>query len=75
MVTLSNPLQTAGLRKFVASQQVHTIHIVSTAENPESIFPKEDGLGCMRGLAVAMLCNIVLGLMIVGAWELWRFLR
>jgi hypothetical protein len=29
----------------------------------------------MRGLAVAMLCNIILVLTIAAGWGLWRFLR
>jgi len=37
--------------------------------------PADDGLGCMRGLAVAMLCNIFLVLIIAGGWGLWFLLH
>ena len=37
--------------------------------------PEDDGLGCMRGLAVAMFCNVILVLMIAAVWGLWRLLR
>jgi hypothetical protein len=37
--------------------------------------PEDDGLGCMRGFAVAMLLNVGFVLMIAAGWELWRLLR
>lgn len=33
--------------------------------------PADDGLGFMRGLAIAMLCNLSLVLVIAAGWVLW----
>ncbi len=44
-------------------------------ELPFEIEPENDGLGCIRGFAFAMLFNVVLALTIFGAWEIWKHLR
>ena len=64
-------------------QSTHAVHLslvpketdASSLKSKESSVPADDGLGCMRGLAVAMLFNAALILMIAGCWELWRLLR
>ena len=53
--------------------RVNGRRLVKTDE-PQAV-PEDDGLGCMRGLAVAMLCNVVFVLMVAAGWELWRMLR
>jgi Mg/Co/Ni transporter MgtE len=36
---------------------------------------EENPVGAFRGLAFAMVFNLMLALMAVGGWELWRMLR
>lgn len=36
---------------------------------------QNDGLGCMRGLAFAMLLNLLFWLIILAGWEVWHHLR
>ena len=55
------------------SIQARHLQLVERAE-PRGI-PEDDGLGCMRGLAVAMICNLIFALMIAAGWGLWRLLR
>ena len=43
------------------------------SEEPHA--PTDDGLGCMRGFAVAMLFNIILTAAVIAGWQLWRFFR
>ena len=53
------------------------IALESTSEalEAQATAPADDGLGCMRGLAVVMLLNVVFLLTILAGWELWRHLR
>lgn len=41
----------------------------------EECEPLDSGGGALRGLAFAILFNVLLVLVGVGAWQLWRILR
>jgi hypothetical protein len=64
-------------------EQAHNSHAASwqldlpleVASAKEFRIPADDGLGCMRGLGVAMLCNILLVLVIASGWVLWNSLH
>jgi hypothetical protein len=64
MSTLSHSLQQIRVNRLKLAE----------ADQPQ-VAPEDDGLGCVRGLAVAMLCNVIFLLMIAAGWELWRVLR
>jgi hypothetical protein len=49
--------------------------IASAAEKREAPSSVDDGLGCMRGLAIAMLFNAALVLIGCAAWIVWRWLK
>ncbi|HVW78853.1 MAG TPA: hypothetical protein VHB45_14665 [Alloacidobacterium sp.] len=51
------------------------LSLVSRTEPPLNTIAHDDGLGCMRGLAFAMLFNLVFWGVIFGAWEIWHHLR
>jgi hypothetical protein len=71
MSSLSHTLQPT------ASKHHSIVHV----DGPAEIFSEEpqastdDGLGCMRGFAVAMLFNIILASVAIASWQLWRILR
>jgi hypothetical protein len=71
MSTLSHTFHPATAKRL---SLVHT-DAFPTEASAERFHPADDGLGCMRGLAVAMLCNVVFVLIIAAGWELWRLLR
>ena len=59
-------------------QPVASLRIVSRAEETfaeTKKLPADDGLGCMRGFAFAMLFNLFLVGVIAAAWGLYRLLR
>jgi hypothetical protein len=72
MSTLSHSLQLVHGRRIKLAQFDAASE---TAAREEFHIPEDDGLGCARGFAVAMLCNILLALVIAAGWELWRLLR
>jgi hypothetical protein len=49
--------------------------VIAEAPAEERVAPLDDGLGAIRGLASAMVCNVALALLIAAAWEVWRLLR
>ncbi|WP_158749542.1 hypothetical protein [Acidobacterium sp. S8] len=54
--------------------------LVSTVSTPQSVekretIPADDGLGCIRGLVVALLFNIFLATVFVCSWEVWHYLH
>ena len=55
------------------SIQARHLQLIERAESQEG--PEDDGLGCVRGLAVVMLCNLIFAMMIAAGWGLWRLLR
>ena len=71
--TVSHPLEPIRIKHLSVVRKDAPV----TAEpSPEDIHLRvDDGLGCMRGLAVAMLCNVILASIIVAGWELWRLLH
>lgn len=51
-------------------------NVSSIAEAPsEDPRFREDELGTMRGLAFAMLCNIILAVVAIAGWHLWRLFQ
>ena len=74
MSTFSHSLQPVRVRHLSLVQK-STLHNTAALLEEEPFAPADDGLGCMRGLAIAMLCNIVLALVGTACWELWRLLR
>jgi|HubBroStandDraft_5_1064220.scaffolds.fasta_scaffold793430_2 hypothetical protein len=73
MGTVSNPMQPTAIRHLTlvrkdVSRDMH-------ASAAKDIYAPDDGLGCFRGFAVAMFCNLIFGLMIFAGWGLWHMLR
>ncbi|QNI33660.1 hypothetical protein H7849_06950 [Alloacidobacterium dinghuense] len=72
MSTLSHSLHSIPVNDFKLLSDDPAIEAVSTEESAD---PVDDGLGAIRGFVAAMLCNVVLALLAVGGWGLWRVLR
>lgn len=81
MGTLGNSLQPGAVKHLFVVQKparkdtsFHTDF--DTAEISGHLKgPADDGLGCARGFAVAMLCNASLVMIVAAGWEVWRLLR
>lgn len=69
MSTLSSSLSPVHAKRLVFRTRPQEL------QDPIITAPADDGLGCMRGLAVAMLLNVVFALVIFGGWEFFRHLR
>jgi hypothetical protein len=72
MGTVSNPMQPTTIRHLTLVRKDVSRDKRASAED---IDIPDDGLGCFRGLAVAMFCNLIFGLMIFAGWGLWHMLR
>lgn len=73
MSTFSHSLDRVRVRKL---QLVRTDARVTANSTPEEFIAKpDDGLGAIRGLALAMMFNAAIALPVTGAWELWRLFR
>lgn len=73
MGAISNPMQPAAVRQLTLVRKDTFREAHASTEGPRASV--DDGLGCFRGLAVAMFCNLILGLMVAAGWGLWRLLR
>jgi hypothetical protein len=73
MGTFGNSLQSSGLNQITLVRTNPALRTDETAEEASIVL--DDGLGCVRGIAFAMLFNVVFALTIAGAWEAWRLLR
>ena len=73
MSTFSHPLEPIRIRHLSLVGKDDSITAESSLE--EMHLSADDGLAFMRGLAVAMLFNIILASVIIAGWELWRLLR
>ena len=73
MSTFSHSLDHVRVRKL---QLVRRDAYITADPTPgEFIAKPDDGLGVIRGLALAMLFNAAIALLVTGAWELWRLFR
>ncbi len=73
MSTLSHPLEPIRIKRLSVVRKDAAASLEPPLEDIH--LRSDDGLGCMRGLAVAMLCNVILASIIIAGWELWRLLR
>jgi hypothetical protein len=69
MSTFRNSLPPAGIGQLTLVRSTFPSEVKCVSA------PEDDGLGCVRGFMVAMLCNVIVALIIVAVWSLWRFLR
>lgn len=72
MSTFSQPLQPIRVKHLSLVQKATPI---AAASVEEFLTSEGDGLGCMRGLAIAVFCNVIFACLMVAAWELWHLLR
>jgi hypothetical protein len=73
MSTLSHTLQPTHAEHLSFAHNDVDISTGALTEEPR--IPTDDGLGCMRGLAIAILFNIILASAVIAGWQLWRILR
>jgi hypothetical protein len=73
MGSFSNSLQPAGLKQLTIVRKDASSQPTDISEHVFS--PEDDGLGCVRGFAVAMIFNLALALVIAAGWEAWLLLR
>lgn len=73
MSTFSHPLEPIRIKRLSVVRK-DTPTIAEPSQEDMHLYG-DDGLGCMRGLAVAMLCNVILASIVIVGWELWRLLR
>ncbi|HYK38164.1 hypothetical protein [Alloacidobacterium sp.] len=73
MSTLSHMLPPTQVKRL---SLVHGyISVSSEALTEEPPFREETGLGTMRGLVFAVLCDIILAAIAIAGWQLWRLFR
>ena len=72
MSTFSHPLEPIRIRHLSLVGKDDSITAEASLEDMH--LSAGHGLGFMRGLAFAMLFNIILASVIVAGWELWRIL-
>ncbi len=73
MSTFSHSLQPIRIRHL--SLVPKDVRVEAEFSIEDSLAPADDGLGCVRGIAVAMVCNLIFALMVAAGWGLWHFLR
>ena len=73
MSTYSHPLRPIHINRITLASPDPTVSLET--EQEELVAPPDDGLGCMRGLAVVMLSYVIFALVIGAGWGLWRLLR
>lgn len=73
MSTFSHPLEPIRIKRLSVVRKDAPVTAEPSREDMH--LRSDDGLGCIRGLAVAMLCNVILASIILAGWELWRLLR
>lgn len=68
MSTFSHTLRPESARR---------LSLVPSDASAAEEFPvrNERGLGAMRGLALALACDIILAAIAIAGWQLWRLLR
>lgn len=70
MSTFSHTLRSASPKPLLLLPGNVSARAGAPAEAPHV---REDiGLGAMRGLAFAMLCNVILAAIAIAGWQLWR---
>lgn len=63
------------LRSSLPSTEVTQLRLVRKGMEPHPANLADDGLGCMRGFVIVVLCNVCFVLMGVTAWCVWHLLR
>lgn len=73
MSTYTHPLQPTHINRIPLVQQDDACN--SETKQLDFVAPEDNGLGCIRGLVVAMFLYVILALMLAAGSELWRLLR